>query len=149
MEKRVKEYFRDPRKIKAVKALDNFTLLITFDNGELKKYDMSNDLTGVFSVLKDKRKFDQVFINQVGNVAWKIDDNIDSSKHWENEIDICKDALYMDSVLAQWNNAKGYKKLQEIIEQYPDDFPFPSCLIYGTDKAGKLSRLFFVLRCNI
>lgn len=100
MEKRVKEYFRDPRKIKAVKALDNFTLLITFDNGELKKYDMSNDLTGVFSVLKDKRKFDQVFINQVGNVAWKIDDNIDSSKHWENEIDICKDALYMDSVLA-------------------------------------------------
>ncbi len=26
----------------------------------------------------------------------------------------------------------------EIIEQYPDDFPFPSCLILGRDEAGKL-----------
>lgn len=26
----------------------------------------------------------------------------------------------------------------EIIEQYPDDFPFPSCLIYGTDKVGNV-----------
>lgn len=26
----------------------------------------------------------------------------------------------------------------EIIEQYPDDYPFPSCLIYGADASGKI-----------
>ena len=26
----------------------------------------------------------------------------------------------------------------EIIEQYPDDFPFPSCLIYGVDANDKI-----------
>ena len=26
----------------------------------------------------------------------------------------------------------------EIIEQYPDDFPFPSCLIFGYDVGGKI-----------
>lgn len=25
----------------------------------------------------------------------------------------------------------------EIIEQYPDDYPYPSCLLLGTTKAGK------------
>jgi len=25
----------------------------------------------------------------------------------------------------------------EIIEDYPDDFPFPSCLIYGRDQRGR------------
>ena len=25
----------------------------------------------------------------------------------------------------------------EIIEQYPDDYPFPSCLILGTDESGR------------
>ena len=59
---------------------------------------MINELTGVFSVLKNKEKFNQVFINDVGNVAWNIDSNVDSSIHWDNEIDLCKDMLYMDSV---------------------------------------------------
>ena len=51
-------------------------------------------------MLKNTKKFNEVFINDVGNIAWNIDNNIDSSTHWENEIDLCKDALYMDSVPA-------------------------------------------------
>lgn len=39
----------------------------------------------------------QYFINEVGNVAWNIDDNVDSSVYWENQIDLCKDMLYMES----------------------------------------------------
>lgn len=100
MNERVKKYFENPRKIKNVKPIENYTLLLTFDNGETKKYSMVNELTGIFSVLKNKEKFDQVFINDVGNIAWNIDDNVDSSIHWENQIDICKDMLYMDSVPA-------------------------------------------------
>ena len=29
----------------------------------------------------------------------------------------------------------------EIIEQYPDDFPFPSCLIFGIDIDGKVMHV--------
>ncbi len=29
----------------------------------------------------------------------------------------------------------------EIIEQYPDDFPFPSCLICGKDMSGKIAHV--------
>lgn len=56
------------------REFDNYSLLITFDNGELRKYEMLNQLTGVFSILKDKDKFNHVFINRVGNAAWNIDD---------------------------------------------------------------------------
>lgn len=94
----LKKYFANPRKIKEVKPLENYILLITFDNGEKRKYSMKNELKGVFSILKDEEKFCSVFINEVGNVAWNIDDNIDSSVHWGNQIDLRKDMLYMESV---------------------------------------------------
>lgn len=29
----------------------------------------------------------------------------------------------------------------EIIEQYPDDFPFPSCLIFGQSISGKIMHV--------
>ena len=29
----------------------------------------------------------------------------------------------------------------EVIEQYPDDFPFPSCLIRGTDETGRILHI--------
>ncbi len=98
MENKLKEYFTNPRKIKEVKPLENYILLLTFDNGEKRKYDMRNELNGIFSVLKNKEKFYGVFINDVGNIAWNIDDDVDSSVHWENQIDLCKDMLYMESI---------------------------------------------------
>lgn len=100
MEDKIKKYFENPRKIETVEPLENYVLLLTFDNGEVKKYSMSNELNGIFSVLKNKEKFSEVFINDVGNIAWNIDDNLDSSIHWENQIDLCKDMLYMESVPA-------------------------------------------------
>ena len=36
----LKKYFANPRKIKEVKPLENYILLITFDNGEKRKYSM-------------------------------------------------------------------------------------------------------------
>ena len=98
MDERIKEYFKNPRRITHVKSDTNYTLLITFDNGEVKKYEMINELYGVFEVLKDVKKFESVFIDEVGNVAWDIDENIDRSIHCENRIDLCKDMLYLESV---------------------------------------------------
>lgn len=58
---------------------------------------MADMLQGVFEILKDPQKFNSVFIDEVGNIAWDIDPEKDSSVCWNNRIDICKDALYLDS----------------------------------------------------
>lgn len=104
MNERVRRYFENPRKIKAIEPMKGYKLLITFDNGELRSYDMTNELTGVFSVLKNETKFNRVFLNDVGNAAWDIDENIDSSVHWDNQIDLCKDMLYMESIPVKLTN---------------------------------------------
>lgn len=98
IEAKIKEYFDNPRKIVSVEPLESYVLRLTFDNGEIKFYYMKDKLQGVFSILQNTSKFEEVFLDEFGNVAWDIDKNIDSSLHWNNRIDICKDALYMDSV---------------------------------------------------
>lgn len=94
---KVNEYFKNPRKIVKVETDNNYNLLLTFDNNENRIYSMENELNGIFSVLKNKEKFRTAFLDEFGNVAWDIDSAIDSSVHWNNRIDLCKDALYMDS----------------------------------------------------
>ena len=98
IEPRIKEYFDNPRKILVVEPLDNYILRLTFDNGEVKLYSMQDKLQGVFAVLQNQAKFESVFLDEFGNVAWDIDESVDSSIHWNNRLDICKDALYLDSV---------------------------------------------------
>lgn len=98
MEERIKEYFKNPRKIIVVEPLKNYVLRLTFDNNEVKFYHMEDKLQGVFSVLQNTSKFDEVFLDEFGNVAWDIDKSLDSNIYWNNRIDLCKDALYLDSV---------------------------------------------------
>lgn len=87
------------KKIIKVTPNNNFCLEVLFDNGETRTYDMSDKLTGVFEILKDKFKFDMVFLDEVGNIAWDGDINIDSSVVWNNRIDLCSDSVYIDSTL--------------------------------------------------
>lgn len=96
---KVGAYFCNPRKISAVDTDESYNLILTFDNGEVRLYSMENELEGVFSVLRNKDKFRTAFLDEFGNVAWDIDERIDSSVEWNNRIDLCKDALYMDSIL--------------------------------------------------
>ena len=51
------------------------------------------------------------------------------------------------------NDVESYLQTGEIIEDYPDDFPHPSCLIFGHTKENKIlhivvgsdnSTLFFI-----
>ena len=97
LNEKVKEYFQNPRKIQKIETDEEYNLILFFDNGEKKRYPMKERLTGVFEVLKDRRKFVSVFIDEFGNPAWDIDEKTDSSIHWENRIDLCKDALYLES----------------------------------------------------
>lgn len=69
-----------------VKILENYILLVTFDNGEVKKFDVKPYLEyKAFEELKDKEIFNTV---KIGGL----------SIEWSNGADICPDELYNNSV---------------------------------------------------
>ena len=68
-----------------VKPLDNYILLIKFDNGEVKRFDVKPYLNHkVFAELKDKEIFNTVKVAGL-------------SIEWINGADICPDELYNNS----------------------------------------------------
>lgn len=74
------------RKILNVEVLENYELLLTFDNNVKKIKDMKPYLDkGVFTKLKDKDVFSKVKI-AFGTILWDAD------------IDICADSLYETSI---------------------------------------------------
>ena len=75
----------NPR-VKTVAAKDDYTLELTFTNGQVGVFDCSHLLTfGVFKEFEDIRYFKRAWV-QHGTVVWP------------NEQDICPDTLYEDSV---------------------------------------------------
>jgi hypothetical protein len=75
----------NPR-VKTVKPNNNYSLQISFTNGEVGIYDCSPLLEfGVFKELKDIKYFMEAMAIE-GTVAWP------------HEQDICPDTLYMDSI---------------------------------------------------
>jgi len=56
---------------------------------------MEDSLTGVLSVLCDKKKFSEAFIDEFGNIAWDKDCNVDSSVVFNNRIDVSADNAYI------------------------------------------------------
>ncbi len=71
--------------ITQVKPLDNYNLLLTFENGEKRQFDMSPYLDlGIFRELKDEKMFRTVKTNF---------DTIE----WDNEADIDPEILYHNS----------------------------------------------------
>nr|WP_269843972.1 DUF2442 domain-containing protein [Tissierella creatinophila] len=50
-------------------ANEDYTLTTLFDNGEVRIYNMSDNLYRVFEILKNKDKFKEVFIDETGNIA--------------------------------------------------------------------------------
>ena len=95
------EYFAGGRKkITAVKANEDFTLTLTFDNGEKRLYNAAPLLKKgtVFETFANIDNFKRVYLDDTHCVAWDIDPNIDSHTVWNNKVDICPDTCYMDSV---------------------------------------------------
>ncbi len=75
----------NPR-VKDVKAKENYILYLTFDNAEIKKFDMKPYIEkGFFKQLKEVNYFYsvQVFMGTV---------------QWPNGQDLCPDTLYEDSL---------------------------------------------------
>ena len=74
----------NPR-IEKVKPNDDYTLVLTFTNDEVRVFDMKPYLDiGIFKELKDKSKFNSVrpFLGSI---------------QWQNGQDLCPDTLYIES----------------------------------------------------
>jgi len=77
----------NPR-VKTVKPIDNFMLLIWFTNGEERLFDVKPYLNlGIFSELKDLAMFNTVRPDGL-------------SIEWANEASLSPDTIYIDSVKA-------------------------------------------------
>lgn len=75
----------NPR-VRAVKPGPNYTLILSFTNGETRVFDVKPYLDkGIFRELKDIHVFNSV-------------KPIFGSIHWPNGQDFCPDMLYLDSV---------------------------------------------------
>ena len=81
----------NPR-VKTVKPIKDFKLLLEFDNGELKIFDVKPYIhKGIFKALSDKNQFNSVRV-------------VDGSIQWNNETDFCPDTLYLESFNASYVN---------------------------------------------
>ena len=93
------EYFLNgKRTIVDIKPNDDYSLLITFDNGEHKLFDVAPLIKkgGVFNHLKHIEVFKRVYLDEFGCPAWDIDSDINSDKVWSNKIDISADSCYIE-----------------------------------------------------
>ena len=72
--------------VKEVKSLEDYKLLLTFENGEMREFDMAPYMDkGLFRELKDVNLFSKV------NVSF-------DTVEWDNGIDLCPEVLYEESV---------------------------------------------------
>lgn len=95
------EYFAAGKKrIVGVEPNDNFTLTISFDNGEKRLYDVRPLLKKgtVFEPFIKPENFRRVYVDDTHCVAWDIDPDVDSNMVWSNKVDLCPDGCYIDSV---------------------------------------------------
>jgi hypothetical protein len=78
----------NPR-VKEVQPEQDYTLLITFNNGEHKLFDVKPYLSkGIFVALHDNNIFRQV-------------KPFNGSIRWPGDLDLCPDTLYEDSITAK------------------------------------------------
>lgn len=76
----------NPR-VKTVKPIINFQLLIGFENGEIRIFDVNPYLDkGIFKELKSVEVFNSATV-------------VDGTVQWSNKADLCPDTLYVDGVI--------------------------------------------------
>lgn len=100
-DQKMAEYFASGRKrIIKVAPNDDYTLTITFDNGEMRLYNVAHLLQdgSVFAPLRALNIFRRAYVDDTHSIAWDIDPTIDSGKVWGNKIDLSPDVCYVDSV---------------------------------------------------
>ena len=75
-------------KVLSVKVLDKFKLLLTFEDGVKKVYDMAPHLHGIFEVLKNPKIFALAHVDY-------------DTVCWTDQLDIDPEILYDDGIVCQ------------------------------------------------
>lgn len=104
MDRRMASYFAAGRRtLTHVTPNLDYTLTLSFDNGEQRLYDMRPliEPNTVFEFLGKWQNFQRVYLNDTPTVAWDIDPTVDSSIVWNNKVDLCPDSCYVDSIPLQ------------------------------------------------
>lgn len=156
-------------KIKSVQPMKNFTLLVCFQNGIEKQYDMSKVISMFpqFSVLeKDHELFEKVYVDVGGyGITWNDDLDLDAEEIWEEGIETGKiedvstaDLLAVSLVSARMEAGLTQKQLAEITGIYQADIskierglanPSLSTLKRLADGMGMALKIEFVSKQNI
>lgn len=100
-DEKMARYFASGRKkIMAVSPSDNFTLLLRFDNGVSRRFDMKPIIKPetVFAFLGEDANFQRVYLDECNCVAWDIDPTVDSQVVYNNKVELSPDTCYVDSV---------------------------------------------------
>jgi hypothetical protein len=50
-----------------------------------------------FAPLRDAARFNSVYIDSSGSIAWDVDPAVDSQTIWSNRIDLCPDSCYLEN----------------------------------------------------
>ncbi len=94
------EYFSKGRRtIQSVKANNDFTLTLQFDNNETRIFDVKPLLkkNTVFEPFLDFKNFSRVYLDDTQCVSWDIDPTTNSNEVWANKVDVCPDTCYVES----------------------------------------------------
>ena len=101
-DRKMAEYFASGRKrITKVVPRNDFTLVLSFDNGEIRLYDARPLLQAgtVFAPFREWNNFRRVYLDEDHSVCWDIDPNVDSNEVWNNKVDLCPDSCYVETVV--------------------------------------------------
>ncbi|MBQ6339365.1 MAG: DUF2442 domain-containing protein [Kiritimatiellae bacterium] len=98
-EKTARYFVAGRRRICTAEPQDGHRIVLTFDNGERRMLDCSSKLSAgsILQKVAAVEDFNRVFVDENGNLAWDIDQTVDSAKVWNNRIDFCRDACYLES----------------------------------------------------
>lgn len=92
--------------VKAVEALENYRLSLTFENDERGVFDMTPYLDiGIFQALRDVRVF------QSAHIAF-------DSVEWNNGADICPEMLYAQSEKTHLTTARADAPTNDVFIPY-------------------------------
>jgi len=101
MDEKTAKYFAEGRRrIVSVAPSADYTVVLLFDNGERRVFDCKPFLTegSLFNKVSAPQDFARAQVDAGGNLFWDIDPAVDSDEHWNNRIDFCRDACYLESV---------------------------------------------------
>ena len=152
-DRKMAEYFASGRKrITKVVPRNDFTLVLSFDNGEIRLYDARPLLQAgtVFAPFREWNNFRRVYLGEDHSVCWDIDPNIDSNEVWNNKVDLCPDSCYVETVVLLSKGEVDSKKirvefsLEDMdMSEFQDGATYPQIKEYVLEHTGlKVSNLY-------